>query len=317
MTPVNKSLAGLLVVQVVLVGLLWRPSTEPTYAPEPVLAFDADAITGLEILGRTSDGETPEPVQLVKEANHWQVASAHGYPADAAKVATVLSNLVDMQTRAPIATQAANHAKLEVAETKNTRRVQITAGAETVELFLGAGSGSAVNVRKGDTDDVFSVRGFTAWSIGDQASRYFDTAYVSADVETLDSLTVINSNGNFTLEKDGTGWHIAGSEEGTLVNETKIQELLSAVTQVRMTEPAGKTAPPAWGLTRDHRVEWTSADGDESSGSGYTIGAEVDGKVYVKADANPFVVRVTSSTLTKALAINVEELLLNPDVDNG
>jgi hypothetical protein len=64
-------------------------------------------------------------------------------------------------------------------------------------------------------------------------------------------------------------------------------------------------------------VEWTSADGDESSGSGYTIGAEVDGKVYVKADANPFVVRVTSSTVAKALAINVEELLLNPDVDNG
>jgi hypothetical protein len=316
MTLINKSLAGLLVVQVALVGLLWRPVAEPAYTSTPVLAFAADAITGLEIIGRTADGETPEPVKLVKEGTDWQIASEQGYPADSAKVATVLSSLADMKIRAPIATQAANHAKLEVAEAKNTRRVKITAGAETIDLLLGAGSGSAVNVRKGDANEVFSVRGFTAWSIGDQASRYFDTEYVKADVDTLDSLTVINTNGDFTLEKDGTGWHIAGAEAGTLLNETKVQELLAAVTRVRMTEPAGKTDRPAWGLTRDRRVEWTSTESSETNGSGYTIGAEVDGKIYVRADRNPFVVLVTSSTVSKALDINVDELLLNPDVDN-
>jgi len=318
MTPVNKGLAGLLVAQLVLVGLMWRPSADTAYTAEPLLAFDADAVTGLEIIGRTADGETPDPVQLVKTGSHWQVASAEGYPADPAKVETVVSNLTEIATRAPIATQAANHAKLEVADNKNTRRVKITAGAETVEVLLGAGSGSSVNVRKLGSDDVFSVRGFTAWSIGDQPSRYYDSEYVKADKESIDSLTILNELGAFTLEKDASGWHVAGAEEGTQVVDSEVQSLLSSVTTLRMAAPAGKVDLPAWGLTGAHRVEWTVSTEGESRGEGYTIGAEADNKVYVRADGNPFAVTVNKSTVSKALEITVEDLLVKPvDVDNG
>ena len=317
MTPLNKGLAGLLVAQLVLVGLMSRPSVDTAYTSEPVLAFGSDAITGLEITGRTADGEAPESVALVKEGNHWQVASAEGYPADGEKVSTVLSSLSDMKTRAPIATQAANHPKLEVAEQKNTRRVKITAGAETVELYLGAGSGSAVNVRKAGSDDVFSVRGFTAWSIGDQASRYFDTMYLQADKEAVDSLTVINDAGTFTLEKDEAGWHVAGGEEGLLLDDSEVQSLLTAVTSVRMTAPAGKTDLPAWGMANGSRIEWTMGGEGQTDGAGYTIGAEVDGKTIVRADGNPFAVQVNNGSVSKAKEIALNDLLIAQNTDNG
>jgi len=315
MTPVNKGLMGLLAVQLVLVGLMWRPTAEVSYEPRPVLTFGADAITGLEIFGRTAEGEVPSTVKLVKEGNHWQIASAEGYPADPTKVTEVANHLADMKVRAPIATQVANHAALEVADAKNTRRVLVTAGAETVEIMLGAGSGSAVNVRDVSSDEVFSVRGFTAWSIGDSPSRYYDNVYLKADKETIDSVTVINDNGAFTLEKDATGWHVAGAEEGTRVDESAIDTFLTSATTIRMTGPAGKTDLPAWGLGDGPRVEWTVSQEGQTTGAGYTIGAEIDSKVYLRADDNPFAVQVNKSSVSKALEIAVEDLLLSPADD--
>jgi len=303
MTTLNKILAGTLVVQVALGAFMWMPEAETQTETHALASIDADTVTRIEIVGRTSptDEEAPTPVVLEKDGVHWKIASEKGYPAKADSVDKVLETLGELQGRSPIATTAASHANLEVADTQFTRRVKVTAGGTDTELFLGAASGQAANVRLAGTDDVYQVRGASAWGIGDSSRRFWEPSYVKVDKDDIDSMAIRNAQGAHSFARAEGAWSLPeGAPEGASVDGKELDSLAGMLLNVRLAEVVGTEVLPAFGLSDGARVEWTITENEQTTTFGYSVGAVVDTHRYVKADHLDFVVKVLDSGVKRA-----------------
>ena len=298
----NRILAGLLAGQLALAAITWWPNGEPEARLVPALTAPVAEWTVVEIVGQTTGGEEPKPVRLVRDGSGWGLSSSGGYPADATRVKDMLDHLVMLQLGTPISTQATSHRDLSVADDTFTRKVTVGAGGQTTTFYLGAGTGSAVNLRMSGTDAVHVGRGFTAWSVGDTDARYYDSSYVKVDPKKLRTLTISTPTGSWTLDHraDDT-WAIAGSPD-VPVDATKIGSLARRAVDLRMAKPVGRDALPEFGLAGGARVEWTAEgpDGAPTAG-GYTIGGTRETFRYVKADDRAWVVEVGTSTLQPLL----------------
>jgi hypothetical protein len=122
LTRVHKILIGLLVVQVLLVGLtLLRDDAPEVVKDTPLLAgFDHAKVTRVRLFA--SGAEKPG-VDLVKKGPTWVVASHSDYPADAAKVKGLLEPLAKLAAGEPIATSATRHKQLRVADRDFDRKI--------------------------------------------------------------------------------------------------------------------------------------------------------------------------------------------------
>jgi hypothetical protein len=299
---INRILAGLLVAQLALAAVTWWPSTAEETTTTPAITAPIADWTVVEIVGQTTGAEPPKPVRLVKEGAGWSIASAGGYPADPNRVKDVLDHLASIQIGNPISTKATSHRDLSVADDTFTRKVTVGAGGQTTTFYLGAGTGSAVNVRVAGTDAVYAVRGFTAWSIGDADARFYDSSYVKVDPKKLRTLKITTATGSWTLDHSADDhWTMEGTPE-VPVDTAKIGTLARRAVDLRMTRPVGREVKPEFGLGSGARVEWT-AEGDDGAptAGGYTIGAARETFRYVKADDRDWVVEIGTSTLQPVL----------------
>ncbi len=306
----NQILAGALAAQLAVAAVTWWPRTDASHTSAPLVDAAAADVTAVEIQGMSTPGAAADPVRLVREGDAWVVASAEGYPADSAKVGDLLDRLTGIELRDPITTQATSHEQLGVAADAYTRKVTLASGGRTSTFYLGAGQGSTVNVRRDGTGDVYRVAGFTAWSVGDAAARYFDPSYVKVDPAALSSLTVKNAAGALMLRRDGDTW-VSADDPTRPIDARAAQALARKLLDVRMSRPVSRTAAAEHGLDGGVRVEWTST-GEPASGA-YTIGNESDGVRYVRADGREWVVAVAAAGLAQAQTATWTDLLPQPE----
>lgn len=306
---IHRILAAALAIQAGLTVVTWWPSgTRAEVAPQELVSLDADAVTALEITGRTVGGGEPDTVTLRRLGDGWTVETLHGYPADEARVDELLRKLLDLQVRAPVATQPTSHARLEVADDAFTRKVRIEAGGESVELFVGASRGRDAHVRRGDQDLVHAARGLSAWSIADSARSWIDTQWLDVDREQVTTLSLANAHGAFTLEKEAEGWSVPGAEEA--VDADVVEELLQDLLRLRIRTVAAAQAAPEHGLDGSLRVSWTTAGAGSEA---YEVGTIDEGRAYARRDGAPFVVELSASAVEKARDTRLTDLLVEPE----
>lgn len=306
MNPRNVLLAAL-AAQIGLAVLTWWPREAVVVEPRP-LVESANAVTALTIAGKGAD---KAPVELVAEEGRWKVVSASGYPADPEKVATVLDALAAVQLRAPIATTAASHEALGVTDEAFERKVTLTTEAGTTTALVGPSTSQAVHLRLAEGDDVWQVRGLSAWTLKDDPKGYLPTNHVSFEPSQIASIQIANARGTLSLTRTSEGtegaaatWQIEGATP-TPVDAAVVTPLLEKASKVRLGDVVGTAVEPAHGLVAEAtatptRVTWTAVDGEQTLTGGYVIGAEVDGKYFVKSDESPFVIR-TPTYRTKDL----------------
>lgn len=310
MTTVNKILAGVLVVQVLAAAVMWRPTSAESAEAAPLFDVEKEAVTELVITGRATGEGDPPSVKLQREGSHWTIASNEGYPADATKVDKALDDLLGARLRSPVATQESSHKKLQVADDTFTRKVELTTASGTQTALLGAAQGSATHVRKSEGPEVWTVRGFTAFSIAEEARRYWEAEYVKVTPQTVDSFSVVNDHGAFTLTKQDGTWTSAELPEGTELDADAVDKLLNSALTVRMHEPVGKQVLPEHGLDGARKVSWTATVEEQTSAGSYVIGAEPDdGQHYLKSEESPFVVNVRAYIVESVLEAKLAELV--------
>lgn len=301
----HRLLSVALALQAGLAVITWWPTRGAAPAePRALVPLEADAVTAIEITGRAADGEIPDPVRLERGDTGWTVTSLHGYPADEAKVADLLEDLVGLQVRAPIATQPTSHAALEVAEDAFTRRVRLESASGTIELYLGAGRGQTAHVRRGDEAFVHAARGISAWSVADAGRSWIDTGWVDVDRAQLATFGLSNANGAFELEKGADGWTVVGGEQA--LDADAVDELLRDLLRLRIRSVAAAEAEAGHGLDGTVRVSWSLASG---SGGAYEVGAVEDGRAYARQEGRPHVVELSASAVRPALDTRLEDLL--------
>ncbi len=124
MNSTNKSLAGLLLIQALLVGATWWPRSNSGLESRELVALEASDITGITITGRTTaDSDTPaDSIELVNDGKAWTLSTSAGYPADPEKVEEVLEKLATISVRSPVGTTEASHRAFEVAFTLESGR---------------------------------------------------------------------------------------------------------------------------------------------------------------------------------------------------
>ena len=324
MNTLNKNiklLAGLVIVQAVLAVIMWQTGGRaPGQAYRSLLEMEEAAVTALEITGRPDvDGKPGETVKLVKNGAEWVVASAGDFPAKKDKVDDVLKKLVAMKVKSPLATQAANHNALRVGKDTYGKELVVTAGGTTKKLIVGSGSGSSVNLRFADSDEVYQGRGLSEYQISNTARSYVETGYVKADSDKVNALSVTNARGTLTFRKDGTQWVLEQLPPGAELDEAKVTGFIGSVARLNLDRPVGKEVKPEMGLSGPGvvQVQIEATENDKPVSLAYTIGAQAgssenDG-FYVQAKDNPFVVIATKWATESARIKAAEDFVKKPE----
>lgn len=314
-----KILGGVLAAQVVLGVVMWQTGGRaPGQTPKPLLGFEEAAITAIEITGKpAADGKAAESVKLAKSGSDWVVASAGNYPAKKDKVEEVVKKLAAMKVKSPLATQAANHNALRVGKETYGKEVAVTAGSETKKLVVGSGSGSTINVRFADQNDVFQGRGLTEYQVSNTARSYVETQFVKADSDKVVALVVTNPKGTLTFRKDDGKWVLEQLPPGAELDEAKVTGFIGSAARLNLDRPVGKDVKPEMGLDNGVKVQIEATEEDKPVSLAYTVGAEAgssdaDG-YYVKSKDSEFVVVATKWATESVRTKGVDDFVKKPE----
>jgi len=195
LTRFHKILMAILAVQLVLVVLvLTRGDDEVALKERPIVAgFDAAKVTRLQISAGSGGGK---PIDLVKRDAGWVMASSFDYPVDAARITDALAPIGKASAAAPIATQAARHKQLHVADGELERKLVITMNGKDVTLYIGAPAGARrTAVRLGGSDDVFGVAGVSPGTFGSEPSAWVDPTYLKIALDEIAKISIQREGG--------------------------------------------------------------------------------------------------------------------------
>lgn len=248
MTRFQKLLAGLLLVQIVLLLIVYLPRAADTAAGGPLFPdLTADAVT--EIALENQNG--PRTV-LVKAGDGWVVAESDGYPADASRIGPLLEKIAGLQANRSVAATAAAHARLQVSDAAFARRVTLTTADDArYLLYLGSSPNpGATHVRNGADNATYLTNGLTQFDVDATVANWIDAAYAALNREEVTALTLQNGNGTFRFVKAADGaW---GLDEalgaGETFDPTTFNTILARIINLRLTRPLGVNTRPEYGL---------------------------------------------------------------------
>ncbi len=316
MSKMNKILFGLLAVQAALMAVTW--TTCQTGQPIDgdalhLIGFEAGDIIGFHVAAKPKNpGEEAEQVELAKKDDKWVIASADDYPADGEKVSSVIDKLVALKSRAPIATQAANHNALKVGAVEYGKKVMVKTKSESKSLVLGSGKGSSVHVRFDGDDDVYRSSGLSVWSVSSGMRSYVDSKYLEIDKDKINAVTLSNSKGTLTLTREGELWMLAELRRGQTLDQDKVKKLVEKLAKLTLNEPVGREVKPEYGLGSGAKVTIVHTKDDAAVTTTYDIGTTVAGGdqyYYAKVADQDYVVTLSKWNTKQAREDGIEELL--------
>ena len=319
MDSTQRLLAGLLVVQVALIGVIrWASSSGHSAAGEhPLLpALASTTPRKLEI----DDGKNS--VALERESGSWTLAEPKGYPIAAGRVEKLVQDLGHLSVSRPVVTNRLNHAALKVAANDYERRVRIwekPQGQPIADVFVGTSPGFGVShVRLGGKDPVYEGNGLNAYDLATDAGSWVERGMVPIAWEAVGGLSVTNRKGSFQLEKSGGRWSARSPTTGTAdLDPEKVDALGRALCALSLDEPVGPVDEQAQGLNDpEATIVFQPAAGDSAAATQapvtIKIGALVPGKEdqrYAARSGFAYAVSVSKFSSERALSVTLKELL--------
>lgn len=248
MNNVNKALVLLLLIQAIIVGVLYFPNEEEATKVAPLLPdFDKAAVGQVRI----EDNEGNSLTVAQDQDGNWVLPEADDFPVNVTTVTTLLDKIAGVQTNRLITRSETSHRRLQVASDEFNRLVTLTQGDEEIKLYIGSSGGAnATHARVEGEDEVYLVSNLSANDANPQVSTWINTTYFTTPVADVTSLTLQNANGTFEFSHTGDStWQLAGQGTGEIFNDSAFQTMLNQATQLRMSEPLGKTDEESYGMS--------------------------------------------------------------------
>ena len=312
MTKRNIFLLAILLLQIVLIGYMYRPGKE-TVAPvvEFFPGIEQDKVNGLIVTDNEQDSIT-----LKKGEQGWTI-EPDGYPVNGIKADSLVGKLVSLKSTRLVTRTASSRIRLKVDDEIFEQKIKLLIDdGKSYLIFLGASPGNnTIHVRLAGEDKVFLVKGLSSWEAPTENSAWWENRYVEMTPEELVEVELTNSHGSFkiTKDKDNT-WKNAESGADETVSREKAEEFLRRAGMISLTKYLGRDEDESYGLktpvaelilqSKQKSISLKIGPKDE----------ETDNHV-VKASDSPFYVHVGSFVIKDILEKKFEDLLDQPGTE--
>jgi len=295
MTRRNQILAGVLVLQLVLVAwMFWPRKTTSAVAGQSLFpGVEADRI--VKLILRDGQGGS---VELARKPNGWVLPSADDFPCTPDKVSTLLTKLLALKTGRLVAQTSSSHKQLKVADATYERLIQFELSDGTsYKLFLGTSAGSqSSHMRVDGSNEVYVSQDLSYWDVGVYATAWIDSSYVSIPQDEVLSFRLENANGSLQFTRVSTDtWTLQGLGASERLDQDEVGSLLSRATSLSMSEPLGKQDKPEYSLDKPSAVVTLQTQGEQGKTYTWSVGVkdESDSTYVVKSSESDYYVRVS------------------------
>jgi hypothetical protein len=292
MNRLQQILAGILVVQVVLIAVVFWPRSAAPGAGAPVFPnLKAGDIVALTITN--ADGST---LELRKQDDGWVLPGADDFAANADKVNPIVEKITGLTTSRLVTRTSTSHKRLQVSADDFVRRVDLeTSAGEQHTLFVGSSPQyGATHFRVDGQNETYLTGDLTTYETSAEPAVWIDTTYVSIDEASVDKVTLQNANGSFNFSRDeDENWTMAGLASDETLDQAKVDTLVSEAASVNMERPLGKEEKPEYGMDQPSAVvRLETADTTVT----IRVGAQdpEDKSYVVISSESPYYVRVAS-----------------------
>lgn len=219
MKKAKKILAGLLLLQMVFIGLAYTNwSDGPAEMGQPLLALQNAAEVDAIVIS-ADDGR----VSLTSRNGVWSVKEANDLPASESKVNGVLNSVLGLTKTWPVAKTGAAAERFEVDDEKFSKRLELKQGDSTLEtLYLGTSPGyKKVHLRR-EQDQAIYAAAINSFDIPSTAMDWVDKSLLSikeADIKQL-------SFNDHVLMRENDQWRLAGLAGAEEVNNDGVKKLV-------------------------------------------------------------------------------------------
>jgi hypothetical protein len=214
-----------------------RKSFEESYL---IQGLNLSSIAAIQI------GTGAEPVKLVRQGEQFVVANKQNYPADTAKVNSLLVDVVDLKVSEFVTNDPQNHAALKVTEETAQNLIRFFDKTDTLITGViigdrraeGEGPGaSRTYVRLMSSNEVYLTDHVP--NAPDSAVAYTDKTLLKLEQSDIKSVAVSAQDSNYVLKSgaDQTQPYLLDHlPEGRQLKESAAESLVSALTNVAFTD---------------------------------------------------------------------------------
>ncbi|MDH3627439.1 MAG: DUF4340 domain-containing protein [Acidobacteriota bacterium] len=243
MTRNQRILLVVLAVQILLIVVVRMPMGERgvSAGPTPLIAGWDELVPTRVMFGGDDDA-----VQLLRAGDGWQVEALDGFPADGAKLESLLTKIGALEVRRPLVRSARYHESFGVREQDAEARLRIWGDGNddpAVDLLFGNPPNfGSIHLRQADEDAVYEVRDLAAYDVSGPAGNWIDKDWLKIDSSDIDGLTVRNVSGSFTVVRGDEGWAVEEPAEfaGQPLGDDQLAGLLSDISGLRISDVAGR-----------------------------------------------------------------------------
>ena len=310
----NKVLTGVLALQaVVLIGVFWPRSAGPGIE---------QLIGGLEepdvVAVTITDGEG-KSIHIARSPFGCVLPDAADYPCAKDRLPDFLRRIVPLTTASLVTDTPASHSRLNVAEDNFERIIELDLADETKRKFyLGTSPrGRSGHARIDGRDQVYLAPGLSAFDAPVREDAWVDPLYFSVPQDRVKSVTIENTAGAVTIEREESGdWALSDHESERPIDQSKAASMVRSATSIRLARPLGKEEMESYGLQNSTVVVTVSVGGGDSDSTGQTvrIGGKLnaDGGYVAKSSESPYYVIVDETAVQALVDVGPEDLLEAP-----
>ncbi|EKF74756.1 hypothetical protein A11A3_07028 [Alcanivorax hongdengensis A-11-3] len=254
MRKFNATLWGLLIVQVILVGLAFGGlGSRKAGADGPYITLDPASLTSLTLTG--SKGKS---LTLAHQDGHWQVPDKWDFPVDADKIQRLINGLNSARPDLPVAVSNDARQRFHVASDKFERHLVFkTAKGTALDLYLGSNAGANRVYARLAGQGAIQALTLPLWQAGLQAEDWLDRNYLKPALANQRRITLPG----VTLTRDNQQWQVADLAAGKQSNPGKVQGLLDHLSSLQWQTLEGRTDTVSLPAQATFTVTLTPKDG--------------------------------------------------------
>lgn len=302
MNKTQKTLLGIFVVQVLLIGFVFFSKRAVSVSNNPVFTdLKPEMVSKIVI----SDS-TGKMVEIEKQGDGWVLPLQDDFPVKTVTLEGLINRLAEIRDNRLVSRNTSSHERLKIADDNFERKVQLTVNGKVQTILFGSSPASNnIHFRLENGSNVYMTNAVTVNQMPVLITNWVNQTLVQLNSEKVNKINVKNAQGSFEFSKNADSqWQANKTESGGEFDATKWSSLLSAFTNLNLVEPVSKSIKPEFGLDKPAAsitFSYVNESGEQATDE-LLIGNTIEnGNYYVKWSGSDYVFLVSGYNAERIL----------------